>query len=450
VKSVVKFVLRYSSFVLYIILIAFAVSACGSSKKYYQKGQYDMAIRKAVKKLRKKPAKEKEILVLEKAFNKANERDNDRINFLKLEGNPEMWDEVYSIYSRMKIRQGLVKSVAPLEIPSTGRKVQFKFVNYDEEIINAKKKAAEYYYTHALALMEKGDRENAKKAYSELLRVKKLFSNFRDVDEQIKKALALATLKVVTEPIPMHSRTLKLSNEFFDNKINEFLDQMPASEFVRFYTQQEARAIGLEHPDHIIKLQFDDFVVGQTLIKEREIQLRKDNVIIGIREGNQVKTGNEKVTICHIPSGKPENAKTMTIPVSAWEAHSKHGDTLGACSQSGANTSNSEQIEVVFGTVKATLYHTTKTIISKGLLDFQILDYRTNKVLTHEKFPGEFVWVCEWGYFNGDERALNAKQKKLIKNKKLPPPPPQDLFIGFTKPIYNQITVKIREFYRNY
>lgn len=435
-----------------IILVAFVVSACNSSKKYYQKGQYDSAISKAVKKLRKKPTKEKEILVLEKAFNKANQLDNDRINFIKLEGSPDRWNEIYKKYSKMKQRQELVKSVVPLEIQSTGRKVQFTFVNYDEEIINAKKKAAEYFYTHALVLMEKGDRENAKKAYFELLSIKELFANFRDVDEQIKKAKLLATLKVVIEPIPMHSRTLSLSNEFFNNKINEFLGQMPAGKFIRFYSKKEANTIGLKNPDHIIKLQFDDFVVGQTLIKEKQIQLRKDNVIIGIREGNQVKTGNDKVTICHIPAGKPENARSMTIQVSAWEAHSKHGDSLGACKsdQSGANNSNNEQIEVVYGTVKATLYHTTKTIISKGLLDFQISDYRTNRVLTHEKFPGEFVWLCEWGYFNGDERALNDKQLKLIRHKNLHPPPPQDLFIEFTKPIYNQLKNKIRSFYRNY
>ena len=427
-----------------IILIAFVISSCGSSKKYFQKGQYDMAIRKAVKKLRKNPTKEKEILVLEKAFNKANERDNERINFLKLEGSPDMWDEVYNRYSKMKTRQSLVKSVVPLEIMSTGRIVNFKFVNYDEEVINAKKKAAEYFYSHAQKLLKKQGRDNAKKAYYEFLRAKELYTNYKDVDEQIKKAKFLATLKVVAEPIPMHSRTLELSNEFFDNKINEFLGNMSSSEFVRFYTAKEAIAIGLEHPDHILKLKFDDFVVGQTLIKEKEIQLSKDKVMMGIRDGNKVKTGDDKVTICHTPPGKPDNKQTITVAVSAWKAHAKHGDQLGAC-----NSTNT-QLEVVYGTVKATLYLTSKTLVSKGLLDFKIIDAQTNRVLTQEKFPGEFVWSCHWGYFNGDERALDDKQKKVVKGKQLPPPPPQDLFLEFTKPIYDQLTAKVKDFYRNY
>lgn len=52
--------------------------------------------------------------------------------------------------------------------------------------------------------------------------------------------------------------------------------------------------------------------------------------------------------------------------------------------------------------------------------------------------------------FNGDERELSPEQMRLTKLKEQVPPPPQDLFIEFTKPIYNQITTKIRDFYKAY
>jgi len=40
----------------------------------------------------------------------------------------------------------------------------------------------------------------------------------------------------------------------------------------------------------------------------------------------------DKVTICHIPPGNPENAHTITISVNALETHiEQHGDTLGEC-----------------------------------------------------------------------------------------------------------------------
>ena len=39
----------------------------------------------------------------------------------------------------------------------------------------------------------------------------------------------------------------------------------------------------------------------------------------------------EKITICHIPPGNPNNPQTLVIPLSAWPAHQAHGDQLGEC-----------------------------------------------------------------------------------------------------------------------
>ena len=41
----------------------------------------------------------------------------------------------------------------------------------------------------------------------------------------------------------------------------------------------------------------------------------------------------DKVTICHIPPGNPENAHTIVVGASAVPAHlENHGDSLGECS----------------------------------------------------------------------------------------------------------------------
>jgi hypothetical protein len=41
---------------------------------------------------------------------------------------------------------------------------------------------------------------------------------------------------------------------------------------------------------------------------------------------------NEKVTICHIPPGNPENAHEITVSISAVPAHLLlHGDNVGQC-----------------------------------------------------------------------------------------------------------------------
>jgi hypothetical protein len=41
--------------------------------------------------------------------------------------------------------------------------------------------------------------------------------------------------------------------------------------------------------------------------------------------------GLEKVTICHIPPGNPDKAKTLSIGAGSVADHLAHGDTLGQC-----------------------------------------------------------------------------------------------------------------------
>lgn len=40
----------------------------------------------------------------------------------------------------------------------------------------------------------------------------------------------------------------------------------------------------------------------------------------------------DKITICHIPPGNPDNAHAITISVRALDAHLAHGDAIGDCS----------------------------------------------------------------------------------------------------------------------
>jgi hypothetical protein len=48
-------------------------------------------------------------------------------------------------------------------------------------------------------------------------------------------------------------------------------------------------------------------------------------------EGCPDEDGDGFVTICHIPPGRPERARTITIPIPAVPAHLAHGDYCGPC-----------------------------------------------------------------------------------------------------------------------
>ena len=40
-----------------------------------------------------------------------------------------------------------------------------------------------------------------------------------------------------------------------------------------------------------------------------------------------------KVTICHVPPGNPDNAHSITVSKNAVDAHMAHGDSVGSCGE---------------------------------------------------------------------------------------------------------------------
>ncbi|MDH5400490.1 MAG: hypothetical protein OEX02_20210, partial [Cyclobacteriaceae bacterium] len=104
----------------------------------------------------------------------------------------------------------------------------------------------------------------------------------------------------------------------------------------------------------------------------------------------------------------------------------------------------------VYATVKARVFIFEKTLNSNGILDMKILDAKTNAVLAAEKMGGEYIWKTQWGYFNGDERALTDEQRKIMGQKEAAPPSEQEMFYGFTQPIFDHLMRRIADYYRKY
>ncbi len=170
---------------LLIFFLIISLAGCVSSRKYLQRGQYDRAIEKAVKKLSRKPDKTEEIGVLKKAYRLAMEEDRRRIRELRMSGQPDVYEEIYLIYENMEARQDLVR-----RLPSgVLNRIDYKYVNFEQEKVEAQRKAAEYLYVHGVKLLASGSRFEARKAYNEFMRVKQLISNYKDVDRLITEAL---------------------------------------------------------------------------------------------------------------------------------------------------------------------------------------------------------------------------------------------------------------------
>lgn len=263
---------------------------------------------------------------------------------------------------------------------------------FTAEFEESKSYAAEVRFQQGVQYMNQKDRNSLKSAYAQFQRALELKPSHPDAPQKLQDARNALMTRVIIRPIPMHSAIFSLSNDFFESQMMEYFRNYSANEFVRF----ESGRNNTQDGDHYIIMTFDDFQVGQTFVESKEEERRKDKVVIG------------------------------------------------------KNVINKDSIVNVYGTVTAKVKLFRKTISSGGLLDVKIYDANTDALIAQKKFPGTFVWEDRWGMFMGDERALNDDDRKYMNKPEVMPPPPQQLFIEFTKPIFNQVTSFVDGFYRGY
>ncbi len=166
--------------ILVFITIVFLIS-CKSSSKQLESGNYDAALKKSAKKIKKNPGKFEEVDTFNDAFKMAYNRDNTEVTRLKQEGNPANWGKIYNLYVKMKSRQDLAASLPPVGINYEER-------DYSGEITTAKNNATEYAYAKGEELMAKNDRFEARKAYTRYREAQKYDPNYKDVKDKVTAA----------------------------------------------------------------------------------------------------------------------------------------------------------------------------------------------------------------------------------------------------------------------
>ena len=215
-----------------LIILILLVSGCGSSKKQLQKGNYDAAVQKAVKQLRKDPSDVKQIDILDQAYRVANDQDNEKVRLLKMEGKTNNWDEIYLVYKALNDRQALVRTVTPLN--SNGRTISYPQVDYMPDMVNAKRKAADYYFGHGNELMKSGIKESYRQAYAEFLRAKEYVGDYEGIDNKILDAKTQGMSRVFVSI--QDSSVIQFPKEFEDGLLTLDFPKLN-SEWVEYYTQ---------------------------------------------------------------------------------------------------------------------------------------------------------------------------------------------------------------------
>ncbi len=241
--------------IFYYITLSLFVISCGA-KKNYTNGNYDLAIQQMVKKLRKKPDHFKTLNLLEDAFNIAKVRDLDRINILKQEGTPENWDQIFNIYSKIKTRQNLVKTLT--NIPSG-----ISFTNVNEDLVQAKKNAAEYNYQKGIQLLNNNNRFDARKAADEFEAVKRYFNTYKDVDQKINEANSKGISYVLFN---MTNETNLIMPKGFEDEILKVSLTDINEKWTRFHTNKQSNI----NYDYQINFRMMNILVSPEQMREKK------------------------------------------------------------------------------------------------------------------------------------------------------------------------------------
>ncbi|MDR2907036.1 MAG: hypothetical protein LBU91_03475 [Bacteroidales bacterium] len=180
-------------FWLILVGIVLVVVSCTSASKYLQRGRYDDAITKSISDLKKNPADEESLGILRDAYRLADLNDKERLASLEAQNYPEIWDGVITIYQTMIARNKRME-----ELPSSVKNtVNFQYESYENQLNDAKHKAADYHYGIALKRMEQHTTAEYRAAYNDFNKViQYVGSNYKDVAELQAEAREKGTVYV--------------------------------------------------------------------------------------------------------------------------------------------------------------------------------------------------------------------------------------------------------------
>lgn len=372
----------------FVFILTILMSGCGSSKKQLEKGNYDAAIQKAVKQLRKDPNDVKQIDILDQSYRVSNDQDNERVRFLKMEGKPSNWDEIYIVYKSLNDRQALVRTVLPLD--REGRSIDFPYIDYMPEMVNAKRKAADFYYGHGIELMKNGMKDSYRQAYAEFLRAKEYVGDYEGIDNKIMESKYQGMSRVFVSI--QNSSIIKFPKEFEDDLLALDFPRLN-SEWVEYYTQN---LNGDTKYDYFVNVNVKLIAVSPDQTMQRDSVIKRD-----IEDG-----------FTYVLDKKGNVMR----------------DTLG-----------NDIKQKKYKTVQCALVETIQTKACRIDGDVEVIQVNPNKALKKDPIGAQSTFENISSRALGDIQALNAKQLERTKTSIVPFPTDIEMIIRCSESLKNAI-----------
>jgi len=363
--------------------------SCVSAEKALDKGNNKDAVWKALDKLEKKPKDSKSLNILEEAYPLFLSEYKQEIADLENSYEDFKWEKILDRYETMEEAYRKVR-----EIP-TARRSFPDLYSYGFEIQQTEGKVLVERYEVGMELLAQGERQKAREAFDHFTFIMNRDTRYKDVSQRLEEARDLATVFVGIAPVEVPSFRYDRSAADFEYELTRRLSEDNRNDFVQYVLPTD-RNFPVEDLNHIVQMRFDNFRIDNGRDREQIFTRRRDNV------------ATEEIVV---------GDSTIVRPVS----------------------------------VEAEVHCFSREIVASGDLEIQILDQNTNRIEERDRFNGNYTYLAEWGYFEGDSRALDSGDTQCMERRSAPTPPrEEELFVEFTIPIYEQVLNFLEREYRNY
>jgi hypothetical protein len=367
-----------------LILLSGVFFSCHSAIKLTESGDYDGAIDLCIRNLRGKSSKKlKYVQALELAFSKAQERDTDAIASLKSGDRGETWIRINEIHQDIRRRQDKIKPLLPLRA-ETGYQAKFSLMDIGSMENESRIKAADYLYSRAEALVEKGEKGNklaAREACDVLNDLSRRYyrGEYREKDALMKRARELGTSYVLVELKNQSGRPL---GETFRDRLLSVPPRDLDTEWREFYFDSREG----DYFDYRINITIKSVDVSPERVNERNYEDEK-----------RVEDGWEYVL--------DQRGNVLK-------------DSLG-----------NDVKRTKYTVVKAQVKEVQQTKATRLTARATVTDEHTGSILDSHDMGTEILFENYAATFRGDERALSKESRSRIGNAPVPFPRDADMLI---------------------
>lgn len=373
---------------IYILLILTLFLGCNSTKKVEKamlSGDYDKAINLALDQIQKGKDNNKtqeQILILQQAFKKYQDNQLERIKLLQKEQRAENEEAIYQYYKSLYQTQQAIKPVLPLYYD--GKRMKFKFEDISSELIMAKQNYAEYLYQLGNSYMSNKEIMAYRSAFDVFNELNQLMPNYKDTTNLMDESLALGIDYIIVKAFNNTGVSIPkaLEQDILDFNIYGLQDQWK----VYHANQEDGNPYQFQ-----INLVFENIIFSPDRLIEKEIKVEKN---IEITETQTNSDGKVKK------------------------------DSLG-------NEINLKRNITVEGMLNTITQNKTVAIVAQ--VDY--INLEDNQKINDYKLDSQFLFENVFAKFEGDERALDAQQKKLLKGQLLPFPSNEQMLFDASEDI---------------